>query len=196
MIDFYLCRHGRTALNVAGRLRGHLDPELDLVGHTEARDLAALLAPLQVTRVVSSPLRRAQQTAAPIATAADLSVDLDGHFIDRSYGDFDGALATEVIATYGRISAAPGVEPIASVKERAEAALRELAEGSSAGPVVIVTHDAVIRALVEDLAPHFAPAGVVPRRTGSWNLVRYDEGRWAVVRLDSKDDPIETLAAP
>ncbi len=194
MIDFYLCRHGRTPLNVAGRLRGHLDPELDLVGLTEARDLANLLAPLEVTRVVSSPLRRAQQTAAPIATAADLSVDLDGRFVDRSYGEFDGALAADVIATYGRVSAAPGVESTTSVFERARAALMELAEGSSAGPVVVVTHDAVIRALVENLDPGLAPAGLVPRRTGSWNLIRYENNSWKLIRLDSKDDPIETLA--
>ncbi|MBU4207066.1 MAG: histidine phosphatase family protein, partial [Actinobacteria bacterium] len=45
-IDIYLCQHGRTPLNVAGRLRGHLDPELDLVGQAESRELAELLVKL------------------------------------------------------------------------------------------------------------------------------------------------------
>ena len=32
----YLARHGRTALNAEGRLRGHLDPPLDDTGHALA----------------------------------------------------------------------------------------------------------------------------------------------------------------
>lgn len=191
-IDFYLCQHGRTPLNVQGRLRGHLDPELDLVGLAESRDLAELLAKLHPTRVVSSPLRRSQQTASAIATAAGLSVELDGRFIDRSYGEFDGALAADVAATYGRPSAAPGVEPTADLVVRAKSALTELAEGSTSGPVVVVTHDAVIRYLFEELAPDYTPAELVPQRTGCWSLLRYTDGTWDLIAVGSKDDPVET----
>ena len=55
----YLVRHARTALNADGRLRGHLDPPLDDVGRSEARELAVVLASLRPVRVVTSPLRRA-----------------------------------------------------------------------------------------------------------------------------------------
>lgn len=194
-IDFYLCQHGRTPLNVQGRLRGHLDPELDLVGLAESRDLADLLVKLSPTRIVSSPLRRAQQTASAIATAAGLNVELDGRFIDRSYGEFDGAVAAEVAATYGRPSAAPGVEPTTELVSRAKAALTELAEGTPAGPVVVVTHDAVIRYLFEALAPDYTPAELVPQRTGCWSLLRYTDGAWNLLAVGSKDDPVETALA-
>jgi broad specificity phosphatase PhoE len=194
-IDIYLCQHGRTPLNVAGRLRGLLDPELDLVGQAESRDLAELLAKLSPTRVVSSPLKRAQQTASAIATEAGLSVELDGRFIDRSYGTFDGAVATDVVATYGRVGAAPGVEPASEVADRAIAALVELAEGSQSGPLVVVSHDAVIRNLFAALAPDYTPSELVPQRTGCWNLLRYTDGAWTLIEVGSKDDPIETALA-
>lgn len=50
-----LVRHGRTALNVAGQLRGHLDPPLDATGQAEARDLAADLAGRGPVRILTSP---------------------------------------------------------------------------------------------------------------------------------------------
>jgi broad specificity phosphatase PhoE len=41
----YLARHGRTALNAEGRLRGLSDPPLDEVGIAEVARLAEVLAP-------------------------------------------------------------------------------------------------------------------------------------------------------
>ena len=86
MTDIYLCRHGRTQLNVAGRLRGRLDPDLDIVGFAEARDLAEELSHVEPTRVISSPLHRALETARPIAEAAELTVETDDRLLDRCYG--------------------------------------------------------------------------------------------------------------
>lgn len=65
-----LIRHGRTALNAEGRLRGLADPELDDTGLAEAQATAAALAPAGLSLVLSSPLRRATRTAEIIAQAA------------------------------------------------------------------------------------------------------------------------------
>ncbi len=194
-MDLYLCRHGRTPLNAVGRLRGRLDPDLDLVGQSEARDLAELLSPLHPTRVVSSPLGRARQTATPIAVAEGLGVEFDGRLVDRSYGQFDGALREDLIAQYGSINAAPGLEPEAEVAARGVAALTELAEAGTSGPIVVVTHDAVLRYALAALAPGYTPNELLPPRTGSWTLLRYTDGTWELVQADSKDDPIETALA-
>lgn len=193
-IDFYLCRHGRTALNAAGRLRGRLDPPLDLVGQSEARDLAELLGKLSPARVVSSPLKRAQQTATPIAVAAGRSVEFDGRLIDRSYGEFDGAVRDVVIAEYGDINNAPGIEPVDSVVKRSLDCLAELATGAGAGPIVVITHDAILRYVLQTLAAH-TPKEFLPPRTGSWALLRYEDGNWQLLEADSKDDPVETVLA-
>jgi broad specificity phosphatase PhoE len=64
-----LVQHGRTGLNVDGRLRGHLDPPLDEVGVREASDLGHAFASLPVRPVciVSGPLARTRETATAIA---------------------------------------------------------------------------------------------------------------------------------
>ena len=194
-MDLYLCRHGRTPMNAAGRLRGRLDPDLDLVGQSEARDLAELLSPVQPTRVISSPLNRARQTATPIAVAVGVGVAFDGRRIDRSYGASDGALREDLVAEFGSINAAPGLEPEAEVAERGAAALTELAQGGTSGPIVVMTHDAVLRYALGALVPGYAPNELLPPRTGSWALLRYTDGAWELIQADSKDDPIETALA-
>ena len=59
----FLARHGQTALNAQGRLRGLSDPPLDEVGIAEATRLAAALASKHPTAVICSPLQRAVATA-------------------------------------------------------------------------------------------------------------------------------------
>ncbi len=190
-IDVYLVRHGRTRLNAAGLLRGRLDPPLDTVGQAEARELAGQLGQVGVSRVVSSSLVRAMETATPIAAAAEVSIEIDDRFIDRDYGAFNGHACSEVGPQFGSLDDAPGVEPAAEVAARAEAALTELVGGTDPGPLVIVTHDAVIRLLLDQVLPATAHHGHVPQRTGCWNLLRYSDLGWSLVIVDSKDDPVD-----
>ena len=96
-----LVRHGRMVLNGENRLRGHLDPSLDEVGRTEVAALGEALAAQDPVRVVSSPLRRAVQTAESIAGAAGLDVVVAHGLIDRDYGRWAGHTQDELIAAWG-----------------------------------------------------------------------------------------------
>ena len=79
MSTFYLIRHGQN--DYLGRaLAGRLPVELNAKGHQEAKQLAQALKEKGITRIFSSPIRRAVQTAEPIAEALKIrnvrSVDL------------------------------------------------------------------------------------------------------------------------
>jgi broad specificity phosphatase PhoE len=63
MARLYLVRHGRA---VAGFGESH-DPGLDEVGRQQANNVAQELAPRGPLPIVSSPLRRTRETAAPLA---------------------------------------------------------------------------------------------------------------------------------
>jgi broad specificity phosphatase PhoE len=60
-----LVRHGRAT----GGWDADPDPGLDEVGAAQARDVADRLAPLGPLPIVCSPMRRCQETAAPLASA-------------------------------------------------------------------------------------------------------------------------------
>lgn len=71
-----LVRHGRP--DEDHRVRPH-DPPLRDDGWRQARAVAHLLAGERITRIVASPLLRAQQTAQPLADQLGLPIDtLDG----------------------------------------------------------------------------------------------------------------------
>ncbi|MBL8655688.1 MAG: histidine phosphatase family protein, partial [Alphaproteobacteria bacterium] len=53
---FVFLRHGRTAWNALGRAMGAADIPLDATGLAEAREAAAALPGLGITRTVASPL--------------------------------------------------------------------------------------------------------------------------------------------
>lgn len=95
----YLVRHGEVH-NPGGLLYGRLPGyRLSEAGRKQATLVAEHLADRDVTYVVSSPLERAQETAAPIAAAHGLEVATDARLIEASnrfqgmrVGVGDGAL--------------------------------------------------------------------------------------------------------
>lgn len=63
MARLYLVRHGHATAGF-GDAR---DPGLDELGRTQARSIAERLAPLGPLPILTSPMRRARETAAPLA---------------------------------------------------------------------------------------------------------------------------------
>ena len=185
MTDIYLCRHGRTPLNAAGTLRGRLDPDLDMIGMSEARGLAEHLRNIPFSLLVSSPSLRAVETAADLSDMTGLPIETDERLLDRDYGQFNGAQESAVIEKYGSVDATPGVESLEAVTDRAVSLIRELSD--AAGPVAVVTHCVVIRMILDALVPLEDGRRHANPRTGSWSLIRFTEGCWSLVTADSKD---------
>ena len=78
----HLLRHGEVhnpARVLYGRLPGY---HLSDLGHRMAETAAAYLADRDVVHVVSSPLERARETAAPVAAEHDVEVTVDERVIE------------------------------------------------------------------------------------------------------------------
>ncbi|GAA3132532.1 histidine phosphatase family protein [Rhodococcus sp. GOMB7] len=182
-IELYLVRHGNTAFNADGRLRGLADPPLDDVGERQAAAAAAALSEAAAASILSSPLQRAARTAEIIADTMGIEHYVDARFNDRDYGFWTGHRKSEVLAEWGTVDAAPGVEPTESVLARVLPALDDLAEHTSdSTPLIVVTHDAVIRPVMKRLDP--AIALTVP--TGSYQRLSYSQGQWQIDLVDQQ----------
>jgi broad specificity phosphatase PhoE len=70
-MTLYLVRHGRAEAGIE-----QLDPGLDEVGKSQAERAAAALSGVRAKRLICSPLRRARETAAPIASALALTPEI------------------------------------------------------------------------------------------------------------------------
>lgn len=90
-----LVRHGRTKANAAGLLQGRVDHPLDEVGERQAVEVTGYVRSIlenRIDRVVSSPLQRAQQTAAGF----ELDVTVDERWIELAYGEYEGVPHADV----------------------------------------------------------------------------------------------------
>jgi probable phosphoglycerate mutase len=151
-----LVRHGRTAWNREARFIGRTDLPLDEVGRAEARRVAAALGP--VSELVTSPLRRARETAALLATGVEGRVD--EAFGELDYGEAEGQPITAVDPALWRAVRAdpatpfPGGESLADLQRRVEVACEALVaqDGQGArredGDCVVVSHVGPIKAAV------------------------------------------------
>jgi len=70
-MTLYLVRHGKARAGIE-----ELDPGLDALGSSQARSAALALRHRGAVRLVCSPLRRTRETAAPIAEALSLPVEI------------------------------------------------------------------------------------------------------------------------
>ena len=157
---FFLVRHGVTAENLQMRYLGTRDEPLTDQGFDQARCVARALAELPVGIIVSSPLRRAADTAACIQAACRVEFRRDVRLAEGSFGRWEGLTRDQVLKLGSQDAAQlslwesdpscspPGGESIESVQKRIVSLVEELADQYAGHSVVLVSHVGPIKALL------------------------------------------------
>jgi broad specificity phosphatase PhoE len=86
----YLGRHCKTEWNLEGRLIGTTDLPLCDVGWAEAKDTLPLVAKYKFDRIVSSPLKRALQTAQFYSDGLGIPLEINEGLRELDHGDWNG----------------------------------------------------------------------------------------------------------
>lgn len=154
----YVIRHGQTEMNNAHALQGRSDHPLDERGVAQAREVGRRLAERGIvfSRVFSSPLRRAAQTARLIAP--DVPVLVDERLIEMDYGPYEGAdlkvLSPELayfFSDFVHHPAPAGMESLSEVVARTGAFVEQIKDLS--GNSLISTHAITMKGILEYLTP-------------------------------------------
>jgi broad specificity phosphatase PhoE len=90
----YLIRHAETEWSRSGRHTGTTDLPLTDIGRQQARELEPLLTQMNFVLVLSSPLRRANQTAT-LAGFGERAV-IDADLAEWNYGEYEGLTTAEI----------------------------------------------------------------------------------------------------
>ena len=153
-VPLLLIRHGATAWTAEGRYQGRQDTALSAQGRADAVRLALHLRDADIGLVISSPLARARETAAPIADAARAPLKLDERLVELDFGHWQGLTQPQVKAQWpdelrnwkrAKANARPfGGESMEELQRRVEDFLRTF-EAPEGGAVAIVAHAWVVR---------------------------------------------------
>jgi len=174
----YLIRHAESAPDFT--IEEALWPLSD-TGRQQAEHLVDALAPLPITRVVSSPYRRAIATVEPFARrlGAEIHVEHDLRernlthgrpdadwraLLERSWRDFDFA--------------EPGAESSRVCQQRVHACLTRLATECPAETFVVASHGNAIALMLTAIEPNFGHAGWQAMRNPDGFRLRHDGRNW------------------
>ena len=169
-----LLRHAETA--APDRFHGaESDVGLGERGKTQAETVAALLASRHPAAIYCSMMRRARETAEPIARASGLDLLPIESLHERRMGSLSGVLREEGWAAYETAKQRweagdldythEGGESYAEIRARVVPAVEAIAARDPGKTVVVVAHGVVIRvlltSLLADLGPaHFSELGI------------------------------------
>lgn len=182
----FLARHGETDWNRVGRWQGATDIPLSDIGREQARALAEQLVGRGITRVHTSHLVRAFETAQIVAAHLGLPPPtVDERLRERGYGAFEGLTRDECAvrlpdawARYqaDRRSAPPGAEPQAEVEARVIAAMHAIAAANET--ILVLSHGGTIRSFIH------ATTGVAPPPVDNGTVFRMRFERGLFVLAD------------
>jgi len=188
MTLLYLVRHGETDWNRSRRIQGVTDIPLNQTGRAQAARAGALLARRPWDAIVASTLSRAFETAQIIAGEVRLPEPAPmAEFVERDYGEAEGLDDQELARRYPPRTPIPGRESREQVAARVMPALDGLAAAHPRQSLIVVTHGAVIRTVLDEVAPGSLHVGV-PITNGSIHSFRHIDGSLELIAFD---DPID-----
>lgn len=151
----WFVRHAQSVWNEAGLVQGQSEaPGLTDAGRAQAAQLAEQLADCGAGVVMSSDLRRAMETAQPIAHRLSVPLVADRTLRERALGDAEGRpveLLTPAVSghdwkTVVDPDARPaGGESMRELYERVALRLGEFRRSPHAAAMVVVTHGGFLR---------------------------------------------------
>lgn len=198
-----LVRHGQTPTTgkvLPGRAAGlHLAD----AGREQAQRAAQRIAELtRVDAVYASPLERARETAAPIAAARGLKVQIDKGLLECDFGDWTGAELKKLmkLPEWGTVQRAPSTftfpngESFTAMQTRIVSAIDRLRARHPGGVIVLVSHaDPIKAAVAHAMGTHIDLFQRIVIGTCSVSAIAYGMGAPIVLTVNSTGGSLAEL---
>lgn len=156
MARLFLVRHGETDWNRNGQIMGARPIPLNHTGKLQAQRLASMLKGYSISRLHSSPVERARQTAEILASALGLSVTIDPGLREIGMGTWEGLYWHDLADDIARINfylrpheaRPPQGETFGEVQNRAVETVERLLNETTNETILLVSHADVLRAIL------------------------------------------------
>jgi probable phosphoglycerate mutase len=198
-----LVRHGQTP--TTGKLLPGRAPGLHLAdtGIEQARRAAERLGVLsRIDAIYASPLERTRETAAPIAAARNLKVQIDKGLLECDFGQWTGAELKQLmkLPEWNTVQRAPstftfpGGESFTAMQSRIVGAIDRLRERHQGGVIVCVSHaDPIKAAVAHALGTHLDLFQRIVISPCSVSAIAYHAGGPVVLTVNSTGGSLAEL---
>lgn len=192
----YCIRHGESCYNAEGRIQGQSDVPLSELGRRQGEAVAAALAGEPIEAIYASPLRRAMQTARPVADALKLEIHTDPRLMEVHAGVFQDKLRSELDELYPEELACwrsgdpdfaiPGGESRRDLMRRGHAVFDEIRR-SGREQVAVVTHGGLLAAAMKALLEIPARRHPFVLHNGSISQLELTDGQVKLISVNRID---------
>ena len=163
-----LLRHGEVEDRFHRVFGGRIDMDLSPRGHQQAAALASYLHAKTIDAIYASPMKRAQQTLAPLAGHCPRPPVVVPEFREVDFGDWTGLGWEQVFERFNaraidwlhliEAAAIPNAECGRTFRARVEPGLRRILAAHSGQTVAVVCHGGVVRMMLSILLSLPLPA--------------------------------------
>jgi probable phosphoglycerate mutase len=202
MLRLILVRHGQTDANLNRLLQGQSDGELNATGIQQAEELGKHLKDFPIDQIISSSLRRAQDTAAAIARFHHLNVKTTSLIREWNCGVFDGLPAEDFKKKVQELDGPlasfrpEGGETLQEVRQRAVEFLSDLTANYQGKTVLVCTHGDFMRALMSLLQQiDMEQTSALYFDNASYSILESENGRWNLVALNQTSGKSDQLVS-
>lgn len=95
-MEILITRHGKTDWNVLGKIQGQTDIELNDVGRKQAEETGKLIKNENINLIITSPLKRAKETAQIINKNFNVTIIEDCRLMERKFGQSEGLTKNDI----------------------------------------------------------------------------------------------------
>lgn len=151
-MEIYVVRHGQTDYNKKHVFQGRIDIPLNEVGIEQAKETALKLENIKIDMILTSPLKRAHETANYINEISKTQIEVDNRLIERCFGDIEGHPNRDdwnikMMLDYNNNYTNENIEPIKSLFERVYNFLDDITEKYKDKTILLVTHAGISQAI-------------------------------------------------
>lgn len=183
-MEIYFVRHGQTDYNVLGKYYGRTDVVLNETGQKQAREIAKFLSGISFDKIITSPLKRAYDTAKIIGEGRQIVIEKEELLCEQNFGIFEGKSYSELQKEYpqelkvwnedfSNIAPRNG-ESFRQVRERVDRFVEKL-KLQKEEKILIVAHKGTFG--------HFFASMLELPLEGFWNFV-FEQGCYSKVSME------------
>ena len=200
-----LWRHGQTDWNTVNRFQGHSDIPLNAVGQYQANLAASILVGMQPTKIISSDLSRARDTAQALGDLTNLKVEIDIDLRETNGGLWEGKTGAENRAEDlqnfvrwidGEDNPAGTTgEKRSDVATRAVSAIKRALGDLDNQLIVVTTHGGTARCVLGSLLnlPMANWGAIGGLSNASWSILQTNPRGWHLVEHNAGSIPEKIL---
>jgi uncharacterized phosphatase len=175
-----IIRHGETDWNSSGRLQGSEDIELNNLGRKQAIETSRYFETESWDIMVSSPLKRAYETAQIIASRIAIpTVHVVDEIKERSYGSASGLLPEERRSRFPD-GVIPGQEDFEHLRQRAMTGLTKIAADFKGKRIIVVSHGGLTNSILYSLSGGEFGSFKTRLKNGCINKIIFQNNKWSI----------------